>query len=91
MAWCLISVYVGAKKNDEFRQPTGKKNTHTYPHRRLKPLRLPNPPLHVLNSTRTERAHFYPQHRLLCHMGLYKSEFQVEAWLSLCGMFNEVA
>ena len=30
-----------------------------------------HPPLLVLDLTRTERAHFNPQHWLLCHMGLY--------------------
>ena len=28
-------------------------------------------PPHVLDLMRTERAHFYPQHWLLCQMGLY--------------------
>ena len=28
-------------------------------------------PPRVLDLMRTERAHFYPQHWLLCHMGLY--------------------
>ena len=41
------------------------------PHRRLAHLRLPGPPPHVLDLMRTERTHFYPQHWLLCHMGLY--------------------
>ena len=30
-----------------------------------------------VNEQRT-RAHFYPQHWLLCHMGLYKFEFEFE-------------
>ena len=45
-------------------------------HRRFALLRLPNNPLLVLDLTRTERAHFNPQHWLLCHMGLYYFEFE---------------
>ena len=50
--------------------------THTHPHRRLIMLRLPNPPPHVLDLTRTERAHFNPQDSLLCHMNVRKFEFE---------------
>ena len=28
---------------------------------------------------RTERTHFYPQHWLLCHMGLFKFKFWLAA------------
>ena len=49
-------------------------NTSTHPSRRLAPPRPPMPPLSSLTTcachTHT-RAHFTPQHWLLCHMGLY--------------------
>ena len=57
-------------------RPSRGQNTHTHPHRRLAHLRLPSPPPHVLDLMRTERTHFYPQHWLLCHMGLYKFKFK---------------
>ena len=41
------------------------------------------PPLSTLAARATHaqrtRAHFYPQHWLLCHMGLYKFEFEFDA------------
>ena len=46
-------------------------NTHIHPDRRMHFRTSPAFPPHVLDLMRTERAHFYPQHWLLCHMGLY--------------------
>jgi hypothetical protein len=32
--------------------------------------------LHVMTRAQRTRVHFCPQHRLLCHLGLYKFEFE---------------
>ena len=54
-------------------------HTNTHPYGRLAPPRPPIPPLSSLTTrayhTHT-RAHFTPQHLLLCHMGLYLFEFE---------------
>jgi hypothetical protein len=32
--------------------------------------------LHVLTRAQRTRVHFYPQHLVMCHLGLYKFEFE---------------
>jgi hypothetical protein len=45
-------------------------------------MRIARPPhlnsLHILTCVQRTRVHFYPQHWLLCHLDLYKLEFEFE-------------